>query len=182
MPQDEQEHTDAAEGAAEQGVDEVDSLREQLRLAEEKARQHLAGWQRTQADFENYRKRVQQERKDALELAQSSLVARLLSAVDDLERAFRRPAEEMGTAEWVEGVRLSVSKLTSALDSEGLSVIDAVGRPFDPRYHDAIMRQPGDEGVVLAVLRNGYTLNGRVLRPAAVVVGESESSESVEKE
>jgi len=182
LPQDEHEYTGAAEAEAEQVVNDVDSLTEQLRLAEEKARQNLAGWQRTQADFDNFRKRIQQERRDALELAQSSLVAKLLSAIDDLERAFRRPPEEIGTAEWVEGVRLGVSKLTAALQSEGLSVIEAVGQPFDPRFHDALMRQPGDEGVVLAVLRNGYTLNGRVLRPAAVIVGVSESSESVEKE
>ena len=182
MQQDEQEYAGTAENGSEQAADEVSQLKEQLRVSEEKARQYLANWQRTQADLENYRKRVQQERRDALELAHSSLVAKLLGAIDDLERAFTRPAEERGTAEWVEGVRLATAKLVAALESEGLSVIQAVGQPFDPRFHDAVMRQPGENGVVMAVLQKGYALNGRVLRPAAVVVGMSESSETVEKE
>ena len=182
MQQDEQEYVGVTDNGAERVVDAVSDLKEQLRVSDEKAGQYLANWQRTQADFENYRKRVQQERRDAMELAHSSLVAKLLGAIDDLERAFTRPTEERGTAEWVEGVRLAAAKLVTALESEGLSVIQAVGQPFDPRYHDAVMRQPGENGVVMAVLQKGYTLNGRVLRPAAVVVGMSESSETVEKE
>jgi len=179
---DEQEYVGATDNGSEQVVDELNALKEQLRASEEKARQYLASWQRTQADFDNYRKRVQQERRDAMELAHSSLVAKLLGAIDDLERAFTRPTEERGTAEWVEGVRLATAKLVAALESEGLSVIQAVGQPFDPRYHDAVMRQPGEDGVVMAVLQKGYALNGRVLRPANVVVGMSEPSETAEKE
>jgi len=182
LQQDEREYTGAAESSPERPVDEVQELRTQLSTAEDKARQYLTNWQRTQADLENYRKRVQQERREALELANSSLVSKMLGAMDDLERAFQRPGEEIGTPEWVTGVRLSVGKLTAALESEGLLAIDAVGKPFDPRFHDALMRQPGEKDVVLAVLQKGYTLNGRVLRPAAVVVGASESTESVEKE
>jgi molecular chaperone GrpE len=182
LQQDEQEYVGVTDNGSERVVDAVDELKEQLRISDEKARQCLANWQRTQADFENYRKRMQQERRDAMELAHSSLVAKLLGAIDDLERAFTRPPEERGTADWVEGVRLADAKLVAALESEGLSVIQAVGQPFDPRFHDAVMRQPGENGVVMAVLQKGYTLNGRVLRPAAVAVGMSESTETVEKE
>ena len=92
---------------SEDGVDadvsySVASLREQLEAEKERARGYLASWQRTQADLENFRKRVQQERGESLDLANSTLVSKLLNAMDDLELAFSRPSSEMRKElEWI---------------------------------------------------------------------------------
>ena len=155
-------------------------LPDELRDEREKALSYLANWQRTQADLENYRRRVQQERNEALELASGALFIRLLGAVDDLERAFTRPPSEMRKKGWVEGAQLSFEKLKAVLESEGLRPIDALGKPFDPRYHEAVMRRSGGDGLVVEEVRKGYTLNGRVLRPSMVVVGVAENADSEE--
>lgn len=156
----------------------LEGLSRELRDEREKAQSYLANWQRSQADLENYRRRVQQERSEVLELASGALLGKLLGALDDLDRAFARPSSEMRRKEWVEGARLGFEKLMATLESEGLSPIDALGKPFDPRYHDAIMRRSGDDGMVLEEVRKGYTLNGRVLRPSMVVVGTAEHGDS----
>jgi molecular chaperone GrpE len=153
---------------------------EELKDEREKAQFYLANWQRAQADLENYRRRVQQDRNEALSMATGAILTKLLGAVDDLDRAFARPPSEMRKKEWVDGARLSFKKLKAALESEGLDPIDALGKPFDPRYHEAIMRRSGDDGMVLEELRKGYTLNGRVLRPSMVVVGAAEDGDSDE--
>ncbi len=158
----------------------IEGLSRELRDEREKAQSYLANWQRTQADLENYRRRVQQERNEALELASSALLRKLLGALDDLERAFARPSSEMRKKEWVEGAQLAFGKLKATLESEGLSPIDALGKPFDPRYHEAIMRRSGDDGMVVEEVQKGYTLNGRVLRPSMVVVGTAEDGASEE--
>jgi len=153
--------------------EDVESVLEQLKAEQERSRGYLASWQRTQADLENYRKRVQQERGESLDLANSTLVSKLLGAMDNLELAFSRPASEMRKAAWVEGARMSFAKLKSALESEGLTPIEAVGQEFDPRLHEAVMKMPGPDGKVLEEVQKGYTLNGRLLRPSLVVVGEA---------
>jgi molecular chaperone GrpE len=160
----------------------IEDLRRQLKAQEEKAQVYLSNWQRTQADLENMRKRVQQERHESMTLANSTLLRKILGAVDELDRAFSRPATEMCEPAWAEGARMSFQALETALESEGLKQIDAVGEEFDPRYHEAMLRRPGNDGIVLEVLQKGYTLNGRVLRPSKVVVGSSEHTESEDEE
>ena len=156
--------------------EDVGGLQEQLRAEKDKSKGYLASWQRTQADLENYRRRVQQERGESLDLANSTLVSKLLSAMDDLELAFSRPSSEMRKASWVEGARISFGKLKGALESEGLKPIEAVGQEFDPRIHEAVMKKPGADGMVLEEVQKGYALNGRLLRPSLVVVGEQDDS------
>ena len=167
---------DGAEVSQSGTSEDIERLLEQLKAEQEKSRGYYASWQRTQADLENVRKRVQQERGESLDLANSILVTKLLSAMDDLELAFSRPASEMRKAAWIEGARISFAKLKSALLSEGMKPIDAVGQAFDPRLHEAVMKRPGPEGIVLEEIRKGYVLNGRLLRPSLVVVGEEEDN------
>ena len=166
---------ETAGGEQYQGV-----LPEELKDERDKAQFYLSNWQRAQADLENYRKRVQQDRSEALSTASGAMLTKLLGAVDDLDRAFARPSTEMRKKEWVDGVRLSFQKLKTALESEGLNAIDALGKPFDPRYHEAVMRRSGDDGMVLEELQKGYTLKGRLLRPSMVVVGTGEDGDSEE--
>lgn len=177
MNQDEQQYEGHITNESSEIDDRISALIEQLHTAEELSRTYLANWQRAQADLENYKRRAQQERRESMDIANSALVAKIMSALDDLERAFSRPTSEMRKAAWAEGARLSFQKLKTALESEGLRQIDAVGQPFDPRYHQAIMRRPGEEGIVLEEAQKGYTLNDRVLRPSQVVVGSTEATD-----
>ena len=178
MNDNEPQHEDYVDDDSCNVTEDVSALKDQLETAEERARTYLANWQRTQADFENYKRRAQVERREATDLSQSTLVAKVISALDDLDRAFSRPTSEMRKAAWADGARMSYAKLKSALESEGLQPIEAVGQPFDPRFHQAIMRQPGKDGIVIEEVQKGYMMYDRVLRPSMVVVGTEELCEN----
>jgi len=156
-----------------QSVDEFDieELKKAISDEHDRAQTYLANWQRTQADLDNYRRRAEQERKDFTMFADSSLIKKVLGPLDDLERAFSRPASEMRKAAWVQGARVGFEKLKSALASEGLEAIEAVGQEFDPRLHEAVMKRQGEDGIVVEEVQKGYTLHSRLLRPSMVVVG-----------
>jgi molecular chaperone GrpE len=145
-------------------------------LAELKARveANLAGWQRAQADFVNYRRRAEQERDETVKFANASLVLSLLPILDDFERAVTSCPQELSGLAWVEGIRLIGRKLRASLEAQGLSPIQALGEPFDPRWHEAVRQAQGKEGIVLEEVQKGYRFRGRVLRPTQVVVGNGE--------
>jgi molecular chaperone GrpE len=132
-------------------------------------REHL---QRLQAEFENYRKRVLREQTQAVDLAARPVVSRLLEVLDDFELALMHAQDRPDYERFLHGVELVYAKLLDVLRSEGLERIEADGKPFDPEYHEALMQSGEGEGepVVADVLRPGYTLKGRVLRPAGVRV------------
>ena len=135
----------------------------------EEYRAHL---QRLQAEFDNYRKRVLREQTSAVELASEPVMRRLLEVLDEFELALIHAAEKPDYDRFLHGVELVFAKLADALKAEGLEKIEAHGEPFDPELHEALL-QSGDgdgEPVVADVLRNGYTLRGRVIRPAGVRV------------
>jgi molecular chaperone GrpE len=128
---------------------------------------------RLAADFENFRKRVQQDRLETLKYGAATIVQRLLPVLDDAERALERVPE--GTDErWARGLYLVLQHLREVLESTGVRPIEAVGRPFDPNVHEAIGYEETTEhpeGTVIVELRRGYRLHDRVLRPALVKVG-----------
>jgi molecular chaperone GrpE len=132
-------------------------------------REHL---QRLAAEFDNYRKRVLKEQTRAVEMAAEPLVLRLLEVLDEFELALMAAEEKPDFDRFVHGVELVYAKLVDSLRAEGLSKIEAQGRPFDPSQHEALMQSGEVEGdpVVADVLRPGYTLRGRVIRPAGVKV------------
>ena len=144
---------------------------DELALALHERRQYLELAQRTQADFENYRKRSAKEAAAAGQRAKSGLVAELLPVIDNLERALDSAGE--GEAQLAGGVRLVHSELIAVLARNGVEQFDPAGERFDPSVHEAlsVREQDGaDAGVVLDVVEKGYSLNGTVLRPARVVV------------
>lgn len=155
--------------------EEPESLEEALAEAKQKVEQYLANWQRTQADFVNYKRRSEQEREEIGKFAKSQLILNLLPVLDDIERAFESITPQVARLKWVEGIRLIERKLRSALEAEGLSQIDALGEPFDPNVHEAAMHSKGEEGMVVQELQKGYMLNDRVIRPSMVVVGNGET-------
>ncbi|GBD12004.1 Protein GrpE [bacterium HR24] len=151
--------------------EEVDDLRSQLESARSEAQRYLDNWRRAEADFANYKKRVEQEREETRRFANASLIINILPVLDDLERALQSLDARLAGLTWFDGIRLIYRKLQAVLESAGVKEIPADGQPFDPRYHEAIHYAEGDEGKVLAVVQKGYTLHDRVLRPALVIVG-----------
>jgi molecular chaperone GrpE len=135
--------------------------------------------QRIQADFENYRKRVMRDQAALADRATERLVEAILPALDGLEMAVASLADADEKVR--KGVELAVGELTSALERHGLEQIAALGTEFDPNQHEAVMQDDGDgEPRVGGVLRTGYALKGRVLRPAMVKVVRSAADDSGE--
>ncbi len=131
--------------------------------------------QRTQADFENYRKRAAKDAATAGERAKAGLVRELLPVLDNLERALATAGGENGDeASVVEGVRLVRADLVGVLERSGVESFDPVGEPFDPTVHEALSTRPAPDGthpgIVMDVVEKGYRLNDTVLRPARVIV------------
>jgi molecular chaperone GrpE len=127
--------------------------------------------QRLQADFENYRKRVLREQTALVERATEGLVEQLLPVLDSFELALANLDHDADTGSLRKGVELVYAELLGVLERSGLEPIDALGEPFDPTVHEAVMQDDGTgEPRVGGVLRKGWKLKGRVLRPAMVKV------------
>lgn len=144
----------------------------ELEKAKREAREYLDHLQRLTAEFDNYRKRVLKEQTRAVEFAVEPLVARLLEVLDEFELALIAAERKPDLEGFLRGVEIVYAKLQEILRGEGLERIEAEGKPFDPELHEALMQaEEGDgEPYVSDVLRAGYTLKGRVIRPAGVRV------------
>ena len=152
-------------------------LEDTLVEAKAKADDYLANWQRTQADFANYKRRNDQGREQASKFANSVLILALLPALDDLERALSSVPAHLAKLPWVDGIKLIERKFRAGLEAQGLTAIKAKGKPFDPNLHEAAIHSPGKEGIVIKELQRGYRLYDRVLRPSMVVVGSGRKTE-----
>jgi molecular chaperone GrpE len=168
---------------------ELETLRQQLEEERRKAAENYDQYLRAVAELRNYKKRIEQEREGLAREASAVLVARLLPVLDDFDRAMAvLPDEGLLHLSWIQGVALIHRRLQALLEQAGLQTIEAVGKPFDPRLHEAILYEetPADQdGVVLADLQKGYRLSDRVLRPTLVKVGKAAppaAPEAVEKE
>jgi molecular chaperone GrpE len=151
--------------------DETAELREQLEQERARADINFGNWQRATADFQNYKRRTDQEREESARFANTALILNVLPAVDDLERALQHVDPEFEASVWVEGVRQILRKLKGALTAAGVTEIPAVGEPFDPNVHEAIGEDEGESGRVSSEAQRGYRLGNRVIRPSMVVVG-----------
>ena len=137
-----------------------------------KADSFYKSWQRSAADFANYKRRVEQERGESARFASAALVINLLPVYDDLERAVGSVDANLAGLNWVQGVVAIQRKFWHMLEAMGVSEMAAAGETFDPANHEAVARQPGDDNKILHVVQKGYRLGDRVLRPAMVIVGE----------
>ncbi len=151
--------------------------------AEDEAQRYLALAQRTQADFENYRKRMARENAAASERGVAKVARELLPALDHLEHALKAAASETtsssvpagGHEDVVKGFALVRDEIVAALARVGIESFSPAGEPFDPNEHEAMAAQPSDgvePGTVVEVYQQGYRLGGAVLRPARVVVAQ----------
>jgi molecular chaperone GrpE len=156
-------------------LEEIIMLQKELAETQAKANEYLDGWQRARAEFANYKKRVEREQSETYQRAAGSILKRFLEVVDDLELALKnRPAEGEG-AQWSNGIELIDRKLLTLLENEGVKLMKVEGEPFDPNFHEAISMEPTDavpSGHVSEVLKQGYLLGDRVLRPALVRVAQ----------
>ena len=165
------------EGGERKGKEDVASLKKALAEEKAKAEDYLASWQRAQADFINFKRRTEQERNETVKLASATLMLNLLPVLDDLERALENVSGKLAGLTWVDGVHLIYRKLQAILEGHGLSEIKALGEPFDPNLHEAVLHGEGEEGKVIEELQKGYKLHDRVLRPTMVKVGKKEEGE-----
>ncbi|GBG56381.1 protein GrpE [Sporomusaceae bacterium FL31] len=175
---DEQANSDAADRAETQTEEVCFDYREvekMMAVIEEKNRllqEHADRIKRLQADFDNFRRRTKQEKEDLSSLVVQNLIKELLPLLDNFERAMTAESSQ-DTAALRSGVEMIYRQFSSVLEKNGLEPIPAVGLPFDPQFHEAIMRvedcsQP--EGTIVDELQKGYSVRGKVVRPSMVKV------------
>jgi molecular chaperone GrpE len=174
----------AAAEQEEMAVDEVASLREQLRQEQEKSKEHLNKLLYVQADFENYRKRLNQEVESRIDAGKARLIQNLLSIVDELELALKAARNTENAGAVAEGLEIVLKKFRDLLVTEGLSKIEAIGKKFDPTLHEAVGCIPceGEEGTIVEEVREGFTMKGKLVRPSIVKISVPHIAEPVNPE
>ena len=155
-------------------VDDIDALKEALAEEAARAEGYMVNWQRTQADFLNYKKRTQKEKEEVGILVKGEAILGLLPVLDDLERALDSIPSRLARHPWTGGVKLIASKFRSVLKAQGITEIKALGEDFNPDLHEAAMRVPGKEGFIIKELYKGYKIGDKIIRPTRVVVGGGE--------
>lgn len=167
---------------------DVVQLQQQLEEVKAEAERNLNGWKRSEADFQNYQKRKEGENRELVDFAREVAVAKLLPSLDTLEQALRHAPEASGQwtasggdeakkfvedyATWRSGVEGFVKQLDKALEELGVKKIEALGKKFDPNFHEAVREVPGEEdGLVVEEYQTGFELNGKVVRPSQVAIG-----------
>jgi molecular chaperone GrpE len=169
--------TDEQQAAADDG--KVDSSKTASTDAKDKANEALEDMQkrymRLQADFANFKKRTTSEKQQLSEIVKIEVLQGILPVLDNFERALQAPADPMPAEHqsFLEGYTMIYKQLVAALEKEGLKKMDAVGKPFDPMFHEAVMRMASDEyenDTVIEVLQAGYLLGDKTVRPAMVKV------------
>ncbi|MCC9626551.1 nucleotide exchange factor GrpE [Thalassospira sp. MA62] len=130
---------------------------------------------RIRADFDNFRRRTNEENAKHVKFASQSVIEKLIPLIDNFERALQVNATSEDAKQIQSGVDMIHRQLLDVLNAEQVEVIEAVGQPFDPNFHQAVMQEPSDEfesGIVTMELQKGYTMHGRVIRPSMVKVAE----------
>ena len=149
----------------------------QLAKAKEEAKKFRDNWHRAEADFQNYKRRTEQERDESRKFANVSVIINLLPVLDDFERAFSSLDSRLAGLSWFDGIYLIYRKLQQLLENSGVTPIQTEGQVFDPRFHEAVAHAEGEDGKVISEVQRGYKLHDRVLRPAMVVVGKGRAGE-----
>jgi molecular chaperone GrpE len=159
----------------------IEQLKQQLADAQAEARANHDRFLRERAELENFKKRMQREKAEALRFASEPLIRELLPVVDNLERAVEHGGGNDQSV--LDGVRLVLKSLLELLDRHGVKRIDAVGEPFDPARHEAMAQVASAEHApnqVVAQHHSGYLLHDRLLRPALVTVSSRKGNDAVE--
>jgi molecular chaperone GrpE len=154
-------------------VEQYEALLQELEEWKVKSEEYLDGWQRARAEFANYKKRVERDQAQAYQMAAANIYKDFLDVLDDLERALKDRPEGDEVAVWASGIQLIYRKLLSLLEADGVTVMEAENQFFDPNIHEAISSEDNDDyesGQIIEVLKQGYFVGDKVLRPALVRV------------
>jgi molecular chaperone GrpE len=156
---------------------------EQVAALQAEAAKAKENWVRTAADFENFKKRAAREKIESAQYATASVLQKILPVLDNFEAAIAaaQNAKDANTNSFQSGVAMIQQQLKNVLLETGLEEIDALGKPFDPNFHEAISQQESaevPEGNVLQQVRKGYKLKDRLLRPAAVIVAKKTETQA----
>lgn len=165
--------TDAVAPETTQGEVTIDGVLAELNAARLEAQTNLEGWQRSRAEFVNYKRRTSQELTESRERGAQEAIEKFIPIIDDFERAVQNIPEDLEGHDWVTGTALILKNMQKVLDQYNVQMIDPVGQEFDPNLHEAVGMDDSDEyesGIVTATLQKGYVSDGRVLRPALVRV------------
>ena len=164
---------DVVELTYEELQEKVESLQIEVERLQKESAEYLDGWQRARAEFANLKKRVEREKSEMRERIISEIISHYLDVLDDYDRALKDRPEENVDEAWIAGLEMIRQKLKAVLESEGVEVIPAEGMDFDPNLHDAISYEDSEEyenGQIIEVIKQGYRLGDRVIRPAVVRV------------
>jgi molecular chaperone GrpE len=165
--------TTERDAAATAVMDDLEALRERTTVLEQERNEFRTLLQRTRADFENYQKRAQRDLSQERRYWNTSLVLDLLPILDNFDRAVAAAKQAGETGPLVQGVAMIQAQVLDVLKRHGITRIEALGQPFDPNLHQAVMQQPSMDqppNTVLQILEQGFMIHDRVLRPAKVVV------------
>ncbi|RRJ67852.1 nucleotide exchange factor GrpE [Paenibacillus oralis] len=168
--QQEQVNENEAAGSAAEGGSDMSPELAKLQAENEEYQQRLL---RTQADFDNFRRRTLKEKEELGKYASAKLITELLPVIDNFERAISSAGESADNSSYSKGVEMIFRQLEGVLKAEGLTAMEAEGTPFNPEFHQAIMQvesEEHEEGIVVEVVQKGYLLKDKVLRPAMVKV------------
>lgn len=153
-------------------AERIEALERELTETRARAEEHLYNWQRSAADFANYKRRTDDERALASQFSTAILIGKLLAVLDDFDRALENVPDDAHDG-WIEGITLVERKLRGVLESEGVTPIEATGQPFDPNVHEAVVHEETAEhpdNQVIGELQRGYRLHDRIIRPSLVRV------------
>ncbi|MCF8026999.1 MAG: nucleotide exchange factor GrpE [Desulfobacteraceae bacterium] len=177
LPESEPE-PEAETGEAQEAPTEVDQLKKEVAEARAEAAETYDRLLRLSAEFENYKKRMQRQAEDHRKYANESIIKDLLSVVDNLERAVNASQQSGSGADacMLEGLEMTLNEIRKVLKKYHVEPVEAVGEPFDPTYHEAVMQQPSEDhpdNTVIQEMQKGYMLHDRLIRPAMVVVAKA---------
>jgi molecular chaperone GrpE len=165
------------ENTIQEDLETTPDLERELAEAKEEAQTNLNGWKRAQADFENYKRRKEEENKDLIDFAREVAVTKMLPSLDSLTQALLLAPKEddpnlvENYVKWKVGLVGLTQQIDKALTELGVKKIEAKGKKFDPNYHEAVREVEGKEdGIVVEELMHGYEINGKVIRPSQVVI------------
>jgi molecular chaperone GrpE len=162
-----------------------EELLERARELQKESEKNYDLYLRSQAEMENLRKRNRKERDDYLKFSNESLIKEMLPVLDNLEKALSHSKNENTVHALKEGIHLTLKGLKDTLSKSGLEEVKALGEPFDPCFHEAVLEMDDPKakpGIVLTELQKGYTLNTRLIRPAMVVVNRHKASHKADQE
>lgn len=154
-------------------AEETEQLKKELEEVKAKSQEYLEGWQRERAEFTNYKKRIDREREQLNQTIAGNILKRYFDILDDFERALKNKPKDGDGAVWADGIELIYRKLLAILESEGVRAMEVEGQYFDPNLHEALSQEASpdhESGQVIEVIKNGYVIGDRVLRPALVRV------------